>query len=71
MLMKIRGAVTKVAIIIINEDNDIGVMDWLKRESQMPWPSVTIKLRMLASVKDFGWRSNDWQHFRNGSDENS
>jgi hypothetical protein len=31
--------------VIINEDNDIGVMDWLKRESQMPWLSVTIKLK--------------------------
>jgi hypothetical protein len=31
--------------IIINEDNDIGVMDWLKRENQMPWLSVTIKLK--------------------------
>jgi hypothetical protein len=31
--------------VIINENNEIGVMDMLKREQQMPWLSVTIKLK--------------------------
>ena len=31
--------------ITISKDNVKGIIDWLKRESQMPWLSVTIKLK--------------------------
>jgi hypothetical protein len=31
--------------IIISKENVMGIMEWLKREQQMPWLSVTIKLK--------------------------